>query len=226
MDSISIRTFHNQSLRRFLHKLIDNKQIPPLPIYVDSPLAKNITRVFQTYTSDFDEEFWQDFGEKGKQAFTIKNLITTASMEESKSINEKPGPYMVIAGSGMCEGGRILHHLKNTISDPNNIILITGYQAQHTLGRKLVENPPTGGSPVRIFGVEYPVKAKVITLNELSAHADQKDLLNYVKNTNGLKNVFLVHTEMPQAEGFKSLVKTELPNLSVDIPVQGEVFEV
>ena len=211
-----------QELLYVLHKLIDEKEIPALPIFVDSPLARNITRVFGTYTSDFDDEFWEDFGERGESAFLFKNLITTSSIEESKSINDKEGPYIVIAGSGMCEGGRILHHLKNTITDPNNIILITGYQAQNTLGRKLVE----GISPVRIFGIEYPVKAKVMVLNELSAHADQKDLLHYVKSVNGLKNVFLVHTEMPQAEGFKALVESELPNLSVRIPGQGESFEV
>src|SRR3989344_1861683 len=139
-----------QELIYILHKLINEKQIPVLPIFVDSPLAQKITRVFNTYTSDFDENFWEDFGEKGEQAFLFKNLITTGSIEESKSILKKSGPYMVIAGSGMCEGGRILHHLKNNISDPNNIVLITGYQAQHTLGRKLIE----GISPVRIFGVE------------------------------------------------------------------------
>ena len=211
-----------QELLYVLHKLIDEKEIPALPIFVDSPLARNITRVFGTYTSDFDDEFWEDFGERGESAFLFKNLITTSSIEESKSINDKEGPYIVIAGSGMCEGGRILHHLKNTITDPNNIMLITGYQAQNTLGRKLVE----GISPVRIFGIEYPVKAKVMVLNELSAHADQKDLLHYVKSVNGLKNVFLVHTEMPQAEGFKALVESELPNLSVRIPGQGESFEV
>lgn len=211
-----------QELIYMLHKLIDKKEIPPLPIFVDSPLAKNITRVFQTYTSDFDEQFWTDFGEKGDSAFLIKNLVTTGSIEESKSINAKPGPYIIIAGSGMCEGGRVLHHLKNNIQDPNNIILITGYQAENTLGRKIQD----GISPVKIYGIEYQVKAKVVVLNELSAHADQKDLLNYVLHISGLKNLFLIHTELLQAEAFKELAQKEFPSLKIDIPSMSQEFEV
>ncbi len=211
-----------QELIYVLHKLLDAGQIPALPIYVDSPLSQKITRVFNAYTNDFDEEFWKDFGEKGEKAFLFDHLITTASIEESKSINDKFGPYLVIAGSGMCEGGRILHHLKNNISDPNNIILITGYQAEHTLGRKIIE----GITPVKIFGQPYHVRAKVIILNELSAHADQKDLLNYVAHIEGLKKVFLVHTELPQATAFKDLVQGLHPTLDVQIPETGEGFEV
>jgi metallo-beta-lactamase family protein len=210
-----------QELIYMLHKLVNDKQIPVFPIFIDSPLAKNITRVFQTYTSDFDEEFWKDFGENGDTPFLMKNLITISSIEESKSINDKVGPYMVIAGSGMCEGGRILHHLKNTIEDSNAIILITGYQAQNTLGRKIQE----GLSPVKIFGQEYAPKARVITLDELSAHADQKDLLRYASSIKGLKNLFLVHTELSKASAFKTLLQQELPLTFVSIPSFGESFE-
>lgn len=209
-----------QELLYVLHKLLDGKQIPALPIFIDSPLAQKITRVFNTYTSDFDEQFWEDFGEKGEKAFLFNNLITTSSIKESQSINDKPGPFIVIAGSGMCEGGRILHHLKNNIQDPNNIILITGYQAENTLGRKLIEKV----SPVSIFGQPYEVKAKVIILNELSAHADQKDLLNYVDHVKDLKKIFLVHTEMPSAESFKELVQKLHPSLDVEIPTLGQIF--
>lgn len=227
-----------QELIYVLHKLLDEKAIPALPIYIDSPLAQKITRVFNTYTSDFDEQFWEDFGEKGEKAFLFDGLTTTASIEESKSINEKPGPFMVIAGSGMCEGGRILHHLKNTITDPNNIILITGYQAQHTLGRKIIEGAVANTHPekraskgegeftVNIFGQPYPLRAKVVILNELSAHADQKDLLNYVAHINGLQKIFLVHTELAEATAFKGLVSTAHPNIEVNIPEFREEFEV
>lgn len=211
-----------QELLYVLHKLLDKKEIPALPVYIDSPLAQKITRVFNTYTSDFNEEFWKDFGEKDEKAFLFNNLITTNSIQESQSINDKPGPFIVIAGSGMCEGGRILHHLKNNISNPNTIILITGYQAENTLGRKIIE----GLSPVKIFGRDYEVKAKVITLNELSAHADQKDLLNYAGHINGLKKIFLVHTEMPSAESFKGVVVAAHPSLEVSIPSFGEEFEI
>ena len=203
-----------QELIYLLHKLTDEGKIPALPIFVDSPLAEKITRVFNTYTSDFDEQFWEDFGEKGEKAFIFDNLVTVRSVQESKEINARPGPCIVIAGSGMCEGGRVLHHLKNTIYDANDVVLITGYQAEHTLGRKLIE----GISPVKIFGRPYDVRAKIITLNELSAHADQNDLLNYVKNVKDLKQVFLVHTEPKQAGVFKELLAEELPKISVDIP--------
>ncbi|MSU60377.1 MAG: MBL fold metallo-hydrolase [Candidatus Staskawiczbacteria bacterium] len=211
-----------QELLYVLHKMLDEKAIPVLSIYVDSPLSQKITRVFNTYTNDFDEEFWKDFGEKGDKALFFDGLVTTNSIEESKSINDKPGPYMVIAGSGMCEGGRVLHHLKNNIANPNNIVLITGYQAENTLGRKLIEKV----SPVGIFGQPYEVKAKVITLNELSAHADQKDLLNYVDNVKDLKKIFLVHTEIPSAEAFKLVVTQAHPGLEVNIPALGESFEI
>ena len=211
-----------QELIYILHKLIDQKDIPTLPIFIDSPLAQKITRVFQTYTNDFDEEFWQDFGEKGKKAFLFDNLITTNSIQESKSINDKLGPLIVIAGSGMAEGGRILHHLKNNIGNQNSIILITGYQAENTLGRKIVE----GVSPVKIFGQEYDVKAKIIILNELSAHADQKDLLNYVESMKGLNKIFLVHGEMPEALAFKEVVQKTHPSVSIDIPSFGQEFEI
>lgn len=211
-----------QELLYVLHKLLDAKQVPALPIYVDSPLSQKITRVFNTYTSDFDEQFWEDFGEKGDKAFFFDGLTITASIEESKKINDEPGPYMVIAGSGMCEGGRVLHHLKNNITNPNNIILITGYQAENTLGRKIIE----GVSPVNIFGQPYEVKAKVIILNELSAHADQKDLLNYIGHIQDLKKVFLVHTEMPEATAFEGLVEGMHPNLKVEIPEFRQEFEV
>src|SRR3989344_4743482 len=209
-----------QELIYVLHKLIDEKSIPSLPIFIDSPLSQKITRVFHGYTSDFDEEFWKNFGEKDDPPFLFKDLTTINSVEESKSINYMQGPLMVIAGSGMCEGGRILHHLKSNIENSNNIVLITGYQEENTLGRKILE----GITPFRIFGREYQVKAKVITLNEFSAHADQKDLLSYIGKIKGLKNVFLVHSELKESTALKRLAEKENPNILVNIPKFGEEF--
>lgn len=211
-----------QELIYILHKLMNERNIPDLPIFIDSPLSQNINKVFSSYTSDFDEDFWQDFGEKGEKAFTFDNLININSIEDSKKINQESGPLIIIAGSGMCEGGRILHHLKNNIEDPNVVILITGYQAENTLGRKILEHI----SPVKIFGQEYQVKAKVIVLNELSAHADQKDLLSYVGHIKGLKNVFLVHSEIRESAAFKDLLERESSDISINIPSFGEEFEV
>ncbi|MFA5878236.1 MAG: MBL fold metallo-hydrolase [Candidatus Staskawiczbacteria bacterium] len=211
-----------QELVYILHKLIDEKTIASIPIYIDSPLADKITQVFKENTEYFDEEFWKDFGSRNESPFDAKNIIYTRSTEESKELNNVPGPFIVIAGSGMAEGGRVLHHLKNNISNPNNIVLITGYQAENTLGRRIQD----GITPIKIFGEKYKVKAKVITLEELSAHADQKDLSNYINRIKGLKKLFLVHTELPQAQVFRGLVSQFHPSLLVNIPTLGQAFEI
>lgn len=210
-----------QGLIYILHKLADRKAIPSLPIYIDSPLAENLTDIFPRYTGDFDDQFWRDFGKRGESPFEFKNLIYVRSADESRGVNEKAGPFMVISASGMAEGGRILHHLKNNIGDPNNMVLITGYQAEDTLGRKIQE----GISPVNIFGGAYDVKAKIITINELSAHADQNDFLSYIKPIRGLKKIFLVHGEMPEAEAFKGALGKHYPSLPVEIPAMGQGFD-
>lgn len=211
-----------QELIYVLHNLSRKKSIPALPIYVDSPLADEITRVFTRYTDYFDEQFWNDFGNDGDSPFSFVNLINVRSVEESKALNNQNIPFMVIAASGMCEGGRILHHLKRNIGDPNNIILITGFQAENTLGRRILE----GVSPIKIYGDFYDVRAKVIALNELSAHADQKDLLEYAGKTEGLKNLFLVHNELPQAAAFKKIAEAAYPQLSISIPELGQSLEI
>ncbi len=129
---------------------------------------------------------------------------------------------IIIAGSEMCEGGRILHHLKNNIGNADNIVLITGFQAQNTLGRKILEKVTL----VKIYGKYYNVRAKIMVLNELSAHADQEDLLNYAKSVKGLKNLFLVHTEPPQARAFAELAQKTLPSISINIPSFSQAFEI
>jgi len=140
---------------------------------------------------------------------------------ESKNLNNLHGPMLILACSGMAEGGRILHHLKNNIEDPNNVVLITGFQAENTLGRKIQD----GVSPVRILGESYNIRAKVITLDALSAHAGQKGLLKRVEETKGLKNLFLVHGELPQSEALQGEILGLKPDLSVSIPALGQSFE-
>ena len=210
-----------QEIIYLLHKLFDEKAIPSLPVYVDSPLAENITDIFSKYTEYFDENFWKDFGDRADNPFILENLTYVKTIEESKALNDKKGPFMVISASGMAEGGRILHHLKNNIGDPNNIILITGYQAENTLGRRIQE----GVSPVKIYGENYDVKAKIITLNEFSAHADQEGLLNYIKSIKELKRIFLVHTEMSEAKIFESILQKLLPSIPIKIPSMGQSAE-
>jgi len=210
-----------QEIIYILHKLFNEGSIPSLPVYIDSPLAESITEIFSKYKQYFNDTFWNDFGNKKDNPFVSSNLIYVKTVEESKSINEKSGPLMVISASGMAESGRVLHHLKNNISDPNNIVLLTGYQAENTLGRKLQE----GIKNVKIYGENYNVAAKIITLHEFSAHADQNGLLNYIKSIHQLKRIFLVHTEMPQATIFKSILKKSLPEIPVEIPLMGQSFE-
>ena len=210
-----------QELIYFLHELVDRNLVPLIPIYLDTPLGENITSVFSKYTRYFNQQFFQDFGNKEDTPFLFTNLVYVNSVEESKVINDKKGPLMIIASSGMVEGGRILHHLKNNIEDSNTIVLITGYQAQNTLGRRLQE----GVSPVKIFGKEYAVRAKILTLSELSAHADQNDLLSYIGQVPGLQHLFLVHTEPQSAEAFEALAKKSYPELKITIPDMGQAFE-
>ena len=211
-----------QELIYIIHNLINRQELPPLPIYIDTPLGENITEVYSKYTEDFDDEFWNYFGNKKEAPFSFPGLMTIKSVEESKSLNDKKGPMMIISASGMAEGGRVLHHLKNNIGNPDNIILLVGYQAENTLGRKLQE----GQSPVKIYGQEYQVKAKIISMDELSAHADQNDLFVYMSRVKGLKNLFLVHGEMPQMEAFKKIAQEFSPSLAINIPAMGQSFEV
>jgi metallo-beta-lactamase family protein len=211
-----------QELIYALHKLHDQGAISDIPVYVDSPLAVNILDVFNRHTAYFDKETWSDFGVKGEKPFIFDELAYVRSVEESKALNAKPGPFMVISASGMCEGGRVRHHLLNSIGNPDNYVLITGYQAAHTLGRKIQE----GMSPVNILGESREVKAKVVTLREFSAHADQAGLLDYLSRTRGLRRLFLVHTESPQDEVFQKIARNAHPGLDVEIPATGMTVEV
>lgn len=211
-----------QEIIYLLSKLTNEKAIPQIPIYIDSPLAQDITEIFPRYIKDFDDDFKKDFGDKNKSPFYLKNLFYVRSQIESKSLNNKPGPFIIISASGMAEGGRVLHHLKNNIENPQNIILITGYQAENTLGRRIVE----GTSSVKIYGKFYDVRAQVKTLNELSAHADQNELLDYISHIKNLQKIFLVHTELPQSIIFKNLLEKSYPSLSIEIPTTGQSFEV
>jgi len=209
-----------QDIIYILHKLLDEKVIQPLPIYIDSPLAENITEIFPKYENDFNDDFKKDF--PNESPFLINNLTYVRSIQDSKALQDKQGPLMIISASGMAEGGRVLHHLKNNIENPQNIILITGYQAENTLGRKIQE----GLSPVKIFGKDYNVRAQVKTLNEFSAHADQNDLLSYISHIKNLERIFLVHTELKQSTIFKDILEKSYPSLPIEIPTMGQSFEV
>ena len=176
-----------------LNSLLREGAIPPLPVYVDSPLAIDTTTVFEMHPEDFDQS--EDLVRKVKELFDFPLLKFTRDVEESKAINSAKGPMIVIAASGMMEAGRILHHLANGASDPRNTILIVGFQAEHTLGRRIVEKQPM----LKIFGDEVPLRADVEVINGYSAHADRTELaawIDKVKTTSPrLGPVWLVHGE-------------------------------
>ncbi|MDP2642217.1 MAG: MBL fold metallo-hydrolase [Candidatus Peregrinibacteria bacterium] len=192
-----------QEIVYHLNILTKEKRIPEIPIYVDSPLAGNVTEVFRTHIECFSKEVMNEFVQNGENPFGFGRLKYTRSVEESKSLNEKRGPMIIIAASGMCEHGRILHHLKNNIENKKNVILIVGYQAENTLGRKLVE----GMGEVNIFGDTYKVGAEVYVMDAFSAHADRSDLLDYIGRIKQLKKIFLVHGEQKQLDAFSSSLK-------------------
>lgn len=190
-----------QTIVYMLHKLFDQNRIPEIPIYVDSPLAVDATAVFRAHPECMDRETYRIFLQEGKDPFGFSRLKYVKSTEESKELNKKKGPMIIISASGMAEGGRILHHLVNNIENPKNLILFVGYAAEHTLARKIMD----GEQKVNIFGEAYQVLAKVKTMDYFSGHADQGELLDYVRlnSQNKLKNIFLVHGEPDQALPFR-----------------------
>ncbi len=209
-----------QQLVLMLHELFDQQRIPQIPIFVDSPLAVNVTEVFRKHAELFDEETRQ-FLLQGEDPFGFARLRYIRDVAESKALNDLRGPFIVISASGMCEAGRILHHLRNNIENPRNTVLITGFQAENTLGRKLVDKLPE----VTIFGEPMRLRAEVETLNELSGHADQNELLSWMKPlAQSLRRVFVVHGEPAQSAALKQAIEDRFC-LEAVIPKRGESFD-
>jgi len=182
-----------------INRMITEGDLPQIPTYVDSPLAVNTTRVFSQFADLFDEETRQ-FVLSGKHpALNFPGLTYTQNVEESKAINEKKGPMIIISASGMAETGRILHHLRNNIENVNNTVMIVSWQAPDTLGRRLAERSPR----VKIFGEEFEVRARIATIGGLSAHAGQDFLLKYAMASKpSLKRLYLVHGEERAEQAF------------------------
>jgi len=181
-----------------LHQMIEGRQLPSVPVYVDSPLAVNVTDIFKMHPECFDRET-QAFikADKHHTALGFERLTYTRSVEESKALNSRKDPMIIIAASGMAETGRILHHLRNNIENPKNTILIVSWQAPNTLGRRLADQE----KKVRIFGEEYEVQAEVATIGGLSAHAGQDFLTEYALKVKGsARQLFLVHGEPKPAD--------------------------
>ena len=187
-----------QQLLYTLHQLIEQRRIPRLPTFVDSPLATNATEVFRRHTECFNDKFRAELNDP-ENPFHMANVTFTASVQESMAINDLKEPCIIISASGMAEAGRILHHLKNNIEDARNTILIVGWCAQHTLGARLA----SGDKLVNIFGEPHKVRAQVETINAFSGHADHTELLAWAKGVSGsLGKIFVVHGEEPAATMF------------------------
>lgn len=211
-----------QELVYILHKIFEDNKAQRIPVYVDSPLAVNSTSVFRLHPECFDEETSQ-FLLKHEDPFGFNRLTYITSADESKKLNTVDGPCIIIASSGMCEAGRILHHLSNNIGNSKNIILMVGYSAENTLGRKLID----GEKKINIFGEPYEVKAEVIVMESFSAHADANELINYCSQLDKerMRQIFLVHGEIDQQEIFKThLESTGFKNIL--IPKRGNAVTI
>jgi metallo-beta-lactamase family protein len=210
-----------QELVFTISRLLRAGRIPACCVYVDSPLAVDVTEIFNRHPEAYDREIRGILRRTG-DPFGFELLEYVRSVEESKELNEKRGPFLVISASGMMEAGRILHHLRNGIDDPRNLILVVGYQAANTLGRRLVD----GVKEVRIFGEPFEVKAEVVVMNEFSAHADKTELAEWV---NGFRKkpetVFVVHGEESQSLVFAGWLQTEAGIPRVEIPRMHQEFE-
>ena len=207
-----------QELVYALHELWRNKQIPEIPIYVDSPLAIDATQVFRMHPEAFDRR--ERLAGRTSKLFDFPLVRYTREVEESKKLDQLTGPAVIIAAAGMCEAGRILHHLAHGIGDHKNVVLFVGFQAEHTLGYKIQR----GDTEVKVFGEMVPVRAEVVTIGGYSAHADRTELRKWVRGLGGpIKRAFIVHGENAARDAMAELLRSEgVPE--VVLPTQGQSF--
>ena len=211
-----------QEIVYLLHLLADRKRIPELPIFVDSPMATNATSIFQVHPECYDEETNRAFVVHHKNPFGFNSLRYVASVAESKELNALKGPAIIISADGMCEAGRIQHHLIHTVGDPRNTILVVGYMAENTLGRKIADREPE----VRIFGDLFHLKAHVEEIHAFSAHADYREIGEYLAplDKKRLKRIFMVHGEPAAQKALKSYLAGQgFPQ--VEIVAYGKRYE-
>ncbi|WP_373500851.1 MBL fold metallo-hydrolase RNA specificity domain-containing protein [Desulfococcus sp.] len=218
-----------QELIYVLHELYDSGEIQRVPVYIDSPLGIKLTQVFGEHPEVYDEETQKTFLKKGKNPFSFGQIRFVQSVEDSMKLMQETQPHIVIASSGMCEGGRILHHLRYKIHNPSNTILIVGYMAQHTLGRRILEQGEayeasgrSGAAPVvRFLNKEYPLKAYVTKIGGFSGHGDRNEMLRFLRESNLIiKRIAVVHGEEDQAKAFADSLSAE--GYPVTLPYQGQ----
>ncbi|MBS3808757.1 MAG: MBL fold metallo-hydrolase [Desulfobacterales bacterium] len=222
-----------QELLYAIHDLYNDNEVPKVPIYVDSPLATRITRVYGEHPEVYDRQTHRDFLKDGMNPFMFDHLHFTESVEDSMALMREEKPHIVLSASGMCEGGRILHHLRYKIHNEKNTILIVGYMAAHTLGRRLLEkgleyeeNGRKGEPPMmRFMNKEYPLKARLKSLEGFSAHADRNEMLRFLRESNlRVKQIALVHGEEDQMDSFAQTLKAE--GYKVLVPRAGESLRI
>ena len=209
-----------QQILYVLHQLFEDGRIPKVPVYVDSPLATNATEIFRLHPECFNDEVY-DFLHSKRDPFGFSGLTLIRSVDKSKALNKSEEQCIIISASGMCEAGRILHHLKNGVGSPNNTVFFVGYCAEQTLGWKLRE----GWDKVKIFGDEYAVKAQVDMVDSFSGHADHSELLDYFQATTGpKKKVWLVHGETSRSDALCDALR-EIHDGDVEVGELGKTIE-
>ena len=211
-----------QQIIWYLNRILARGKFPrEVKLFIDSPLSQKATKIYAQHREVYNAEARRMIA-SGKDPLNFPGMTYIASPEESKALNEQPGPMIIIAASGMCEGGRIVHHLKNSLTDENNVVLIVGYQAENTLGRRIVEKR----NPLKMLGEEIELKAQVEVINALSAHADKNGLIDWLDEIkDNVRYAFAVHGETEKVTAMAELLK-EHGIANAHAPHPGETFTI
>lgn len=210
-----------QQIIYYLNRLREKNKVPrDIKLYIDSPLSQKATRIYAKHPEVYNEEARKMIAAGGKP-LEYPGMTFIGSPEESMALNDTPGPMIIIAASGMCEGGRVLHHLKHCLGAPNNMVLICGFQAENTLGRRIVERR----DPLKVFGEEVPLRARIEVINALSAHADRSGIMDWIDEIkDNVRYAFAVHGETERVTAMEELLRTKgIKNTFA--PVPGQTFE-
>ena len=210
-----------QQIIYYLNRLKDRNKVPrEVKVFIDSPLSQKATRIYASHREVYNDET-RKMIEAGRNPLEFPGMQFVGTPEESMALNDMPGPMIIIAASGMCEGGRILHHLKHGIQDPDNIILIVGFQAENTLGRRIVEKR----NPLRILGEEIPLNARVEVINALSAHADRAGLMDWIGEVkDNVRHAFAVHGEPEKVAAMEQILK-DMGIRNAVAPLPGQTYK-
>ncbi len=210
-----------QQIIYYLNRLKDRNKVPrEVKVFIDSPLSQKATRIYANHREVYNDETRRMI-EAGRNPLEFPGMQFVGTPEESMALNDMSGPMIIIAASGMCEGGRILHHLKHGVQDPDNIVLIVGFQAENTLGRRIVEKR----NPLRILGEEIPLKARVEVINALSAHADRAGLMDWIGEVkDNVRHAFAVHGEPEKVAAMEQILK-DMGIRNAVAPLPGQTYK-